>query len=93
MDWLIGFGLIAFFIYYVVYILGNKKFWDIANQYPVQALKHFEERSEWYINEKPRDVNVHGPFFLVVEGTRYKIYGDADKYGKAQEDFIRSVSN
>ena len=63
MEWLIGFGLLAFFVYFVVYKMGNKNFWDIATQNPVQALKYFHETPEWYVDEKPTGVGVTGPFF------------------------------
>ena len=93
MEWLFGLGLIAFFAYFVVYKLGNKKFWDIAQQHPNQALEYFQERPEWYINEKPTGVEVTGPFLFVAGGTTYKIYGEPGKIETSQEEFIRSVSS
>ena len=55
MEWLVGLGLIAFFVYYVVYKLETEIL-GYCSATPKSGIEYFQERPEWYINEKPTGV-------------------------------------
>ena len=77
----------------VAHFMGKPDFWKATRKNPELAWRFFNNHPAWYINEKPENVDIVGPFRVVNpnNGELTKLWCDADKIEKSQEDFMASL--
>ena len=84
-------GLVTWFV--ISHFLGNPTFWAETRKNPTLAWRYISSQSEWFIGEKPSDIDVVGPFRIVNpnNGQLTIIWCEATKIKKSQRDFIEII--
>ena len=84
--------LLVFFVF--PSFLGKPSFWKATRKNPGEAWTFFTTHSEWYLEDKPTNINVVGPFRIVNphNGSLVKLYCDASKIEGSQEEFLGLIS-
>jgi len=95
MEWLLGIGIILVILSTLKSLgnLGNGDFWKSVRKNPQLAAEFFQKQPEWYIAEKPKDVDVMGPFPFhdPVRNNLVNLYCESSKIQNSQERFLSTV--
>lgn len=88
--WLV-IGVVAFLT--ITHFMGKPDFWKATAKHPQLAWRFFNEHPAWFINDKPLNIDVVGPFRFANpnNGELTKIWCDAAHIEKSQEEFMSTV--
>lgn len=72
---------------------GRSDFWAVVNRNPELAARFFRESPSWFIDERPADDDIVGPFpfFDPVEGRKVDLYVLHDELEASQAEFLEQV--
>ncbi len=91
MEWLFGIGVVLIVLSTLKQLgkLGNEDFWKSVRKNPRLAAEFFQKQPEWYIAEKPKNLDVMGPFPFhdPVRNKLVNLYCESSKIQNSQERF------
>ena len=90
--WLIV-GLVVWFV--IAHLMGKPDFWQLTRKHQVEAWNFFNSKPEWFIEQKPSNLDVVGPFRVTnpYTGDLVKIYCDSARINQSQNEFIATIKN
>ncbi len=99
MDIIITVGvLLGIAVYFIVFKMGNVKFWKQAAKNPNLAFDLISKDPTWIIDDGTKNVDsekYNGPFLLYVPklNATVKIYGEFDSIEVSQERIMEVLKN
>lgn len=86
-------GLIVWFV--VAHFMGKPDFWQLTRKHPEAAWKFFNSKPEWFVEQKPSNLDVVGPFRVTnpQTGDLVKIYCESARIIQSQNEFIAMIKN
>jgi hypothetical protein len=88
---MLALGCFAFYIF-IIFGLGRASFWRLIAKQPELAIKLLEKESGVFFNEKPRNVDVTGPFKLFSNGYSYTFFIRKDEMEQIQKRIFDSLN-
>jgi len=90
MDVLLWVFIIAVGFFILSHLMGKPDFWKLTRQHPVDAWHFFNNHPAWYIENKPLNIDVVGPFRIVnpFDGSLVKIYCQTNQLESSQKEFM-----
>lgn len=94
MDILLWIIIIAVLFFGISHFLGKPDFWKLTRKHPMEAWDFFNSHPAWFIEDKPLNVDVTGPFRIVnpTDGGLVRIYCLTSQLESSQREFMNKFS-
>ena len=94
MDILLWILLIVGAFLIIGHFAGKPDFWKLTRKHPFEAWQFFNNHPAWFIEDKPLNADVVGPFRVLnpLDGNLVRIYCLTSQLDSSQAEFMKKFN-